>query len=99
MRDASLAELSFAATYFDAFLDSQLDVDLTVEFSLLCAAAYYLSDNPGSARVVISRAEPPSPSWEGGLPWLVYAVLSDTYQGADDFAAYAKIMVASKYVR
>ncbi|MDM7980191.1 MAG: DEAD/DEAH box helicase [Rhizobium sp.] len=78
-RQSSFDALNFAATFFDAYVDSRLDATITDEFSLLCSAAYYLSGNPGSARVVINKIAIPDPNWEGGLPSLVYCILSDAY--------------------
>jgi hypothetical protein len=43
-RDPSPTEgLRFASVFFDAFLNSRLDLTITAEFSLLCASAYYLA--------------------------------------------------------
>jgi len=49
----------FSASFFDAFLESQLNAELTTEFSVLCAASYYLADSVGSAVVVARRSEAP----------------------------------------
>jgi hypothetical protein len=69
--------LGFAATFFDAFLETRLDQAITDEFSLLCAAAYYLAESPGSARVVVEKIGPPDIAWEGGVPRLVYSILAN----------------------
>ncbi|TIS00721.1 MAG: hypothetical protein E5X13_17260, partial [Mesorhizobium sp.] len=45
--------LRFASIFFDAYLNAQLDADLDTEFSLLCAAAYYIAGSVGSATVII----------------------------------------------
>jgi DEAD/DEAH box helicase len=78
-RDASLEALNFSAFYFDAFLESRLDQTITDEFSLLCAASYYLADNPGSGRVVIRKTPAPDPKFGEGLPRLVHAMLNDNF--------------------
>jgi len=56
--DGSIGQMvRFSASFFDAFLESQLNFELTTEFSLLCAASYYLADSVGSAVVVARRSE------------------------------------------
>lgn len=88
-RDGSRRSLGFVATFFDAFLASQLDVEITDEFSLLCSAAYYLAGTPGSSRVVISRTPQPPLDLEGGLPRLVHAILAEQFEPLDLAGAYA----------
>ena len=83
LRDSSQEAVTFAATYFDAYLGSRLNESITEEFSLLCAAAYYLADSPGSARVVIKNTPRPGPDFEGGLPHLVHAILMDDFAPLD----------------
>lgn len=78
--DGAIAEMvRFSATFFDAYLDARLDVDLTQEFSLLCAASYYLSDSVGSALVVVRRSEPPNLDLGHGLARLAYAILRSEF--------------------
>jgi hypothetical protein len=67
--------LSFSGIYFDAYLQSQLSDVGEFEFSILAAASYYLADNPGSAKVLVTRAEPPSPGLGSGLALLTYRLL------------------------
>lgn len=76
---AAVEGLQFASLFFDAFLNSRLDVEITTEFSLLCASAYYLAGNVGSASVVVRQMEPPALEIGGGLARLVYAVLSNQF--------------------
>src|SRR5260370_34358141 len=83
LRDSSQEAVTFAATYFDAYLGSRLNESITEEFSLLCAAAYYLADSPGSARVVIKNTPRSGPDFEGGLPHLVHAILMDDFAPLD----------------
>src|SRR5208282_5991034 len=83
LRDTSRAAVTFAATYFDAYLGSRLNESITNEFSLLCAAAYYLADSPGSARVVIRNTPRPGPDFGGGLAHLVHAILMDAFAPLD----------------
>lgn len=87
-RKGSYEALGFAATFFDAFLESQLDEEITDEFSLLCSAAYYLAGTPGSSRVVISHTPVPQLGWEGGLPRLVYSILSNDLDPLDLDSAF-----------
>jgi len=91
LRDTSRAAVTFAATYFDAYLGSRLNEAITNEFSLLCAAAYYLSDSPGSARVVTKNTPRPGPTFEGGLPHLVYTILMDDFVPIDSEYQYKDI--------
>jgi POLQ-like helicase len=51
--------LLFAATYFESYIESRLNAEVSVDFSVLGAAAYYLADNPGSAVVIARGMEPP----------------------------------------
>lgn len=91
LRDTSQAAVTFAATYFDAFLSSQLIEAITDEFSLLCAASYYLADSPGSAGVVIRNTPEPNPALEGGLPNLAHAILTDNYAPIDEQYEYSDL--------
>ena len=65
----------FSASFFDAFLESQLDTELTAEFSLLCAASYYLADSVGSAVVVANRSDAPSLELGHGLARVAWHIL------------------------
>tara|TARA_R110002012_G_scaffold252930_1_gene431884 strand:- start:105 stop:3221 length:3117 start_codon:yes stop_codon:yes gene_type:complete len=65
----------FSASFFDAFLESQLNAELSTEFSLLCAASYYLADSVGSAVVVARRSEPPPLELGHGLAPLAWHIL------------------------
>lgn len=71
--------LIFAATYFEAFVESRLDSEVDVDFLILGAAAYYLADNPGSAMVVAREAEAPPPELGAGLALLAYRLLVSDY--------------------
>ncbi|WP_439501592.1 DEAD/DEAH box helicase [Aminobacter ciceronei] len=65
----------FSASFFDAFLEAQLNVELTTEFSLLCAASYYLEDSVGSAVVVARRTEAPPLELGHGLARVAWHIL------------------------
>lgn len=74
--DGSIGQMvRFSASFFDAFLESQLDAELTTEFSLLCAASYYLADSVGSAVVVANRSEAPPPELGHGLARVAWHIL------------------------
>jgi hypothetical protein len=90
-RDTSRGTVTFAATYFDAYLGSRLNEAITNEFSILCAASYYLADSPGSARVVTRNTPAPSLTFEGGLPYLVHAILIDHHAPLDGPCEYRNI--------
>lgn len=70
----------FAATFFDAYLLSRLNESLDVEFSLLCAAAYYLADSPGNASVVVRHSEEPDIDLGSGLALLAYKILGGDFE-------------------
>lgn len=71
--------LRFASIFFDAYLNAQLDADLDSEFSLLCAAAYYIAGDVGSATVIIRHIAAPDLDLAGGLGHLVYSILKNSF--------------------
>ncbi|WP_370334511.1 DEAD/DEAH box helicase [Parvularcula marina] len=74
--DDSIGQMvRFSASFFDAFLEAQLKAELTTEFSLLCAASYYLADSVGSAAVVARRSEPPALELGHGLARVAWHIL------------------------
>ena len=102
--DGSVSELvGFSATYFDSYLEAQIDADLSTEFSLLCAASYYLSDGVGSAAVVARRSGPPGLELGHGLARVAYAILRNEYGVIDgvfphaDFAAHLLAALARHF--
>ncbi len=84
-----LEGLRFASVFFDAFLNARLDTTITTEFSLLCASAYYLAGNVGSAAVIVRHMEPPSLELAGGLAFLVYTILRNGFDPIDGNHAHA----------
>jgi superfamily II DNA/RNA helicase len=76
IRETGADNLRFAATFFDSFVATQLEQELTQEFSILCSASYYLADSPGSAAVVIGHTPPPSNTEAGGLLRTLHSILS-----------------------
>lgn len=82
--DGSPRELvHFAATFFEAYLDARLDEELSTEFSLLCACAYYLSDSVGSAAVIVRNMAEPTIELAHGLARIAYEILRDNYVAID----------------
>ncbi len=74
--DGSIGQMvRFSATFFDAFLESHLNAELTTEFSLLCAASYYLADSVGSAVVVAGRSDEPPLELGHGLSRVAWHIL------------------------
>lgn len=74
--DGSIEQMvRFSASFFDAFLEAQLKVELTTEFSLLCAVSYYLCDSVGSAVVVARRSDAPQLELGHGLARVAWHVL------------------------
>lgn len=51
----TLEELSFSASFFDAFIESKFEEKLKFDTILLAASAYYLARRPGSSLVMARR--------------------------------------------
>lgn len=82
--DLPVAEaLRFVSNFFDAFLNAKLDEELTAEFSLLCAFAYYLGGNVGSATVIVRQMDPPELELAGGLGRMVRSILRGDHSPID----------------
>ena len=79
--EAQPATLTFAATYFDAYLQSQLDDFALGEFPILASASFYLGGNPGSSKVLVNQATSPEPSIGAGLALLTYRLLRGEFDG------------------
>ena len=71
--------LRFASTFFNAYIKASLDAELTPELWLLCASAYYIGGNVGSAAAVVREMNPPDPELAGGLGFLLYAILRNKF--------------------
>jgi superfamily II DNA/RNA helicase len=94
-RDPSPIEgLRFASIFFDAYLSARLDETITAEFSLLCASAYYLTGNIGSATVIIRRMDLPGLDLAGGLGRLVRAILANDFRPIEGEHAHAATTAA-----
>lgn len=76
--------LTFAGSYFDAYLQSQLDDFAKGEFPILASASYYLAGNPGSSKVLVNQAAPPAPTLGAGLALLTYRLLRGDYSELPD---------------
>ena len=88
--------LTFSGIYFDAYLQSRLSDVGELEFPIFAAASYYLADNPGSAKVLVSRAEAPSDQLASGLAMLTYRLLRADYSDirAAAYADFANRLIA-----
>ena len=75
--------LRFASTFFDAYINAELDAELTPELSLLCATTYYIGGNVGSAAVIVRHMDPPAFEIAGGLGFLLYAILQNKFAAID----------------
>ena len=81
--------LRFASIFFDAYVNARLDDRISTEFSLLCASAYYLAGNVGSASVIIRHMEPPDLQLANGLGRLLYLVLGNSFAPIEGEHPYA----------
>jgi len=73
--------LTFAARFFDAYLESRLRADVDPYLFLLASSAFYLCDLPGSSHVLAKRIPPDLPDLAGGgierlLNWLLLGATS-----------------------
>lgn len=90
--------IQFASVFFDAYLNAQLDDSISNEFSLLCAAAYYLTGSLGSAQVIVSNMDAPSLELAGGLAFLAFTVMSNSFEaieGAHLFSERIELVLAA----
>jgi len=71
--------LRFASTFFDAYLNAKLDETISVEFSLLCASAYYLNGSVGNAAVIVKNMVPPPSDLAGGLGLLTHRLMTNDF--------------------
>ncbi len=79
-REAATPEsLTFAGTYFDAYMQSRLENFAEAEFPILASACFYLADHPGSSKVLANQAQEPKPSLGSGLALLAYKLLRSDY--------------------
>ncbi|WP_180275814.1 DEAD/DEAH box helicase [Sphingobium sp. IP1] len=76
--------LRFASVFFDAYLNAKLDAELTVEFSLLCAASYYIAGNVGSAAVIARHMPAPDVDLSGGLGILLYRIIRNDFTPVEE---------------
>jgi POLQ-like helicase len=95
LRSSSLKAIRFAATFFDAYIDAQLDERVRDEFALLAACSYYLADLPGNARLLVSRIAEPSEQGADGLDWLTFKLLRSSFDLADNDIAQRRRLAAA----
>lgn len=76
--------LRFASLFFDAYLNAKLNADVAPDFTLLCAASYYLSGNVGSAAVVARETPPPDAGLANGLGRALLSILRNDLSLFDD---------------
>lgn len=50
-------DIGFAASFFDAYLESRLDTDVSREVTLFASASYFLGQRPGSSLVLARRLQ------------------------------------------
>lgn len=55
LSDDLQADIGFAASFFDAYLGSRFDMDVSREVTLLASASYFLGQRPGSSLVLARR--------------------------------------------
>ena len=72
---AAIEELSFSASFFDAFLESRFASDISRDTALLAASAYYLARRPGSSLVLARQLvdDPDDPVVDELLSWVLQA--------------------------
>lgn len=75
----AIEELGFAASFFDAFLESRFSSEISRDTALLAASAYYLARRPGSSLVLARRIEgdPADSAVDKLLIWLLQARWND----------------------
>jgi hypothetical protein len=85
--ETQLSSLGFAASYFDALVQSKYAAELDSETGLLGAAAYYLAGRPGSSLVLArARGAPENqPALSQLLHWLLLGGLEPPILRPDNF--------------
>lgn len=74
------SNLQFAARYFDAYLESKLNNDISLYLIILGSASYYLCGLPGSSKVLAKRINESSINIDaGGLENLLIWLLNNDY--------------------
>jgi len=57
LADDLLDDIGFAASFFDAYLDSRFDTEVSRDVTLLASASYFLGQRPGSSLVLARRLQ------------------------------------------
>lgn len=101
---AATEELNFSASFFDAFLESRFDSEISRDIALLAASAYYLARRPGSSLVLARQldADPDDSAVDKLLYWLLQAKWAN-YPGGEhplfgiELAKLAKLLAFHFY--
>ena len=74
--DSLQESLRFASTFFDSYIQSQLDPTLDSYLLILASSAFYLAEMPGSSDVLIRSVGQQAPHLDaGGIEHFVFSVL------------------------
>lgn len=75
-----MEELGFAASFFDAFLESRFSEGIARDTALLAASAYYLARRPGSSLVLARQLDVliEDPPVDGLLHWVLLSQSTDS---------------------
>jgi POLQ-like helicase len=80
-------DIKFSAYYFDAYFQSKLERTAEPYLILLGAASYYLSNLPGSSRVLLKHLGNKCPNLDGnGLEQFIYWLLNNRQPNEPAFA-------------
>ena len=91
-------DLTFAARFFDSYMEARLKSDTDAYLLLLASSAFYLCDLPGSSYVLASRVPAQTPDIGGEcletlLRWLLIGAIGDPPQNLD--GAFARQLRAT----
>jgi len=78
-------DIGFAASFFDAYLSSRFDTDVSREVTLLASASYFLGQRPGSSLVLARRLQAEATN---AIEHLTTWVLRADWRAPPDLAAH-----------
>jgi hypothetical protein len=84
LSSAILEDLNFSARFFDAFLESGFDDNLSYKTILLAASAYYLARRPGSSLVMARMLKDHAPFEEGAVEVLLNWILQSKWENYNE---------------